>query len=680
MGEYRYKAFISYSWADAAWGKWAHHALETYRTPAALVGKEGALGQVPARLHPIFKDREEEAAGASIGAAVESALEHSEFLVVICSPNSARSKWVDREIAFFKTRRDPAKVLALIVDGEPGDAEHECFPRALTHAVGEDMTVGEPLADAPLAADARITGDGKRRARLKLAAAMLGVGLDELVNRDDRRRAIRTRIVVAASVTLALVMSALTLVAVRARNEAERQRAEADGLIEFMLTDLRDKLEPVGRLDALDAVGERALDYYARQKLASLDPDSLGRRSRALHLVGEVRNIRGDSAAGLKAFRQAARTTGELLARKPDDAQRIFDHAQSVFWVGYIAYERGENKEAEAQFREYKRLADQLVALDPKKPEWRLESSYAETNLGVMYDKLGRYPEADKAFAHGLEQIEAVVATEPWNADRQLEMGSMVNWLGATRRNLLRPAEAIGLHEREIAIYEAVLRREPGNATARNRLAVAWNYMTGARVEAGDLAGSIEAGETALRMIGELRKLEPDNTEWQHTDAGTMYLQAENAIYDRRFGYARQLLTSADALAAKLARKDPTNQTWTQEFPARSLRVRLRLGLASNDLPLAELAARGVREQAGLSAGYVGGLYRLAGDVEARLGRRTEAAKLWQTAMDRLSRTQWALSEKYVVLKRLERLEEAGKVARELDRRGFRHPAYLAER
>ena len=85
-------------------------------------------GPVPARLHPLFKDREEEAAGASIGAAVEAALANSEFLIVICSPRSAQSQWVDHEVAWFKTHRDPAKVLALIVDGEPGGGEAECFP------------------------------------------------------------------------------------------------------------------------------------------------------------------------------------------------------------------------------------------------------------------------------------------------------------------------------------------------------------------------------------------------------------------------------------------------------------------------------------------------------------------------------------------------------------------------
>lgn len=175
VGAFRYKAFISYSWADAKWGKWLQHAIETYRTPRALIGEERAHGPVPARLHPLFKDREEEAAGTSIGAAVEAALGASEFLIVACSPSSAKSQWVNREIAWFKTHRDPSKVLALIVGGEPDDPANVCFPKALTHHVDADGAVTDIALDTPLAADAggSGSGDGKRMERLKLVAALL---------------------------------------------------------------------------------------------------------------------------------------------------------------------------------------------------------------------------------------------------------------------------------------------------------------------------------------------------------------------------------------------------------------------------------------------------------------------------------------------------------------------------
>ncbi|WP_341712782.1 TIR domain-containing protein [Erythrobacter sp.] len=684
MDGFRYKAFVSYSWADAKWGKWLHHAIETYRTPPALVGKETPCGPVPPRLHPLFKDREEEAAGASIGTAVETALANSEFLIVICSPNSAKSEWVNREIAWFKTHRDPNKVLALIVDGEPGGGEGECFPKALTHEVDGSLAVTDRFADMPLAADARDAGDGKRMAKLKLAAAMLGVGLDELVNREERRRLVRTRIIAGASLALALVMSGLTLVAVQARNEAERQRAEADGLIEFMLTDLREKLEPVGRLDALDVVGTRALDYYARQKLASLDADALGRRARALLLVGEISNLRGDSEEALKAFTQAAATTKEQLDRDPENEQRIFDHAQSVFWVGAIAYGRGEAKDAEARFREYKRLADRLNELDPDKPAWQLEASYAETNLGVMYNEQRRYAEAEPAFARALERIEAVAASEGYDPGRQVEIGQIMNWLGIVTGQLGKEKEALKLHEREVGIYEEILKREPSNAQAKNRLAVAYQFFGDQQLSLGNLTGAIVSYEHSLALNNDLRALEAENTEWQETAVRGLQAQAEQLIYAGRYGESDAMLKRASALLSRMIAVDPENEFWSGELRFTQAEVGMKLALARGNLAGAQELSGQMLALVKTSSGALGPIraataYRMHGDLQQRSGRSEDAQSSWNKALDSLPRESMSL-ERFLLFKRLGQSRQAESIAAELDRRGYRHPAYLAER
>lgn len=129
---------------------------------------------------------------------------------------------------------------------------------------------------------------------------------------------------------------------VRSRNAAQSQRAQAEDLFEFMLGDLRKKLEPVGRLDVLDGVGEKALGYYAKQGAGRLDANALGRRSRALHLIGQMSEQRGQLDAALGAFKRGADTTAQLLQRAPNDPQRIFDHAQGVYWGGNIAWRRGQ--------------------------------------------------------------------------------------------------------------------------------------------------------------------------------------------------------------------------------------------------------------------------------------------------------------------------------------------------
>ncbi len=451
MAVFRYKAFVSYSWSDAKWGTWLHHAVETYRTPKALVGNDGRHGPVPARLHPVFKDREEEAAGASIGNAVEEALANSEFLIVVCSPNSAKSQWVDHEIAWFKTHRDPANILALIVGGEPGAThmpgreDEECFPKALTHVVNADMEVTDEAQHAPLAADARDTGDGKRGAKLKIAAALLGVGLDELVRRDDRRRA-RLRIAATAtSVSIAAVMSVLAWSATVARDEAVFQRNESQQLTEFMLTDLRGRLDEVGRLDILETVGTRLMTSYDRQNLARLDADALGRRARVQLLLGEIENSRGNLSGALKTYQAAAATTAELLARDPDEPQRMFDHAQSLYWVGYIAWQRGDLDTAKRQFKGYDMLADGLLAADPAKIEWQLEKSYAQSNLGTVASDRGDLDAAREHFANALAIDRRYYERDPTDSNAIIQYGGTLSWSGrvATRRYEFGQAEKL---------------------------------------------------------------------------------------------------------------------------------------------------------------------------------------------------------------------------------------------
>ena len=75
MGTYKYKAFISYSHKDDRWGRWLHRRLENYPLPRNIVGNITKTGEIPKRLKPIFRDREELAAADNLGDKIEQALE-----------------------------------------------------------------------------------------------------------------------------------------------------------------------------------------------------------------------------------------------------------------------------------------------------------------------------------------------------------------------------------------------------------------------------------------------------------------------------------------------------------------------------------------------------------------------------------------------------------------------------
>ena len=156
----QYRAFISYSHADARFGGWLHRRLENARLP------DGS------RLAPIFIDRAELAAGSDLSAQVRDALSRSAALVVVASPAARASRWVGQEIELFRELHPERPILAALVASEPDEA----FPPALLGQAGRTLE--------PLAADFREGQDGKRLGLLKIVAGLTGQPLDRLDRAD----------------------------------------------------------------------------------------------------------------------------------------------------------------------------------------------------------------------------------------------------------------------------------------------------------------------------------------------------------------------------------------------------------------------------------------------------------------------------------------------------------------
>ena len=178
-----YRAFLSYRTADTAQARRLHKALERYRIPRSLVGTRGEHGEIPSRLGRIFRDRDEARSAERIDEVIASALAKSQHLIVLCTPNAvAEGSWVPHEIRLFRKVRPDGEIHAVIGAGTPPD----CFPEPL-------FTISaDGRREAPLAADLRAIrdggADGEDKAIVRLVAGLLGVGFDDLWQREVRRR------------------------------------------------------------------------------------------------------------------------------------------------------------------------------------------------------------------------------------------------------------------------------------------------------------------------------------------------------------------------------------------------------------------------------------------------------------------------------------------------------------
>ncbi|MCX7562182.1 tetratricopeptide repeat protein [Xanthomonadaceae bacterium XH05] len=346
----RYRAFLSYSHHDEAVVRVLHRKLETFRVPRALRDAHGKA--LPARLAPVFRDRDELASSSQLSHSIETALDESEALVVVCSPASAGSAYVNDEIAWFRRNHPERPVLAFVVAGDPGadprmqvdpDATPQdrqpAFPLmlALADAGAPDGALGEPLA-----ADARPQGDGFDSALLKLVAGLLGVRYDELRRREHKRRQRVLALVSVASLLLATVFAALAWQATRARDIARAAQAQAELELtserqtrEFLISvfELADANQTRGESVTVREVLDRAVQRIDRSEFARP-----AIRARFLATMGQAYGSLGMNRRSAEMLRQSiAAASGEN-----GDIETLRQHIDSGVLLAAILRDMGD--------------------------------------------------------------------------------------------------------------------------------------------------------------------------------------------------------------------------------------------------------------------------------------------------------------------------------------------------
>ena len=172
---YKYVAFISYQRNDEETAKWLHHHLEHYKLPVNICE---ARPELPKELRPLFLD-DAELSGGNLSKVIHQALNDSKHLIVLCSPDSAKSPWVNEEVQTFIESGRTERIIPMIIDGIPysKDADSECFPKAL---ISLRKTKHERLGIS--------MKGGQEIASVKLIAQLLGVSFDELWQRYEREK------------------------------------------------------------------------------------------------------------------------------------------------------------------------------------------------------------------------------------------------------------------------------------------------------------------------------------------------------------------------------------------------------------------------------------------------------------------------------------------------------------
>jgi len=694
----RYRAFISYSHRDRRWADWLHRVLETYRVPRHLFGQSGTQGPIPHRLAPVFRDREELASAADLNERVQQALAESENLIVICSPHAARSRWVNEEVLVYKRLGHADRVFCLIVDGEPGASEQpgreteECFVPALRHALDEHGQLADRRIE-PVAADARPHGDGKTNAKLKLIAGLLGVGFDALRQREQQRRQRRLLAITTASLVGMLLTGALAVTAWLARQDAERRREQAEDLIGFMLGDLTRNLRSIGRLDVFDAIGDKALDYFAALREQDLTERTIAQRADALTLIGETAIDRADLEDAVRAFRESVEQARKLAQREPDHPDWQRQLADSELWLGYAYWQQGELDQALDNFSRSLAAAERALALRPGDPSLLRTQANAHNNIAHVRERRGELDDARKEYETVLELQHRILQARPDDPDLKAELGFAYNNLGKVLLQLGELAATHRYYERDLEIKRALLAAEPAHRLWQRYLAISENHMGRLLELLGDTTGAVQHVEAALALSEQLVEEDPDNAPRLRFLASVLAENGRLARMAGDFTLASARQRRAVEMLESLVAREPANV----DFRSSLAEAQLALAdtLASSDATkdaviLARIALSTLSELAELdTADRVAHLELARAElILARILERSgESASARATYLDARERLESfaadavdpeVLDARAVLLIALGEQEAARRIVERLLASGYRQPDFIA--
>ena len=395
----KYWAFISYSHSDNQpgdrnWASWLHREIERYDVPSDLVGTRNTTGEtVPNRLFPVFLDESELTPHPSLKQSIRTALDESRNLIVLCSPNAAKSRHVVAEIEYFLSLGRDDRVIPVILEGHP--ERQTCFPSPLLDSTGDEplaadfrTTEGAPGFTSPeglkrhlenSAGSSGIESDliveeyaeRSQQAKLGIIAAILGIPIDRLVQRDRRYRLdIERRKTRVLRRWLSLV-SVLGVIAISAavfanfkRLEADMARADAEDLVEFLQNDAHSELGKLGRLDIMESLNRKIFAYLDRNAQTLSGFQARVRATAEFQSGMDALRVNRAEAAQ-NHFAQAM--TASQQATEMEGREDWLDIAAVANWrSAEIDFENDNADRAIQKLRTAGTLADRVLAVDPE--------------------------------------------------------------------------------------------------------------------------------------------------------------------------------------------------------------------------------------------------------------------------------------------------------------------------
>lgn len=349
---------------------------------------------------------------------------------------------------------------------------------------------------------------------------------------------------------LVLLAGGLGIAARSAQTQAEAHRAEAEGLMSYMLGEFVDKLRPLGKLDLLDSVSTRALSYLSGSSRAGDSDAALAQRAKSLQLISEVRIARSDPAGANNALSAGRQILQQQLLARPTDIALLKSAGENAFWLGQIHFDQKEWAKAQQYFDEYLVYANRQSATAPDNVGGWIEQSYAHNSLGTLALQRGNTKRAADEFALSVALKTRAYDKTPDDKQLAADLADSLSWQASAQMQSGQLMQAKSLYERALAILQPLNAANREDTSWMEQLAGVWSRQSELKQALGDVGGSHKDAQNALTLSQRMVERDPTNVDWQRK----MHIAQLQVIDTDREQTPGQLLESLEKLGQVFTR------------------------------------------------------------------------------------------------------------------------------
>ena len=303
----------------------------------------------------------------------------------------------------------------------------------------------------------------------------------------------------------------------QAEQQAQQKRLAAENLLGFMVGEFADKLRSIGRMDLLDGISNKALEYFTDYNIddGSLSTAARLQHGQTLEAMGEVAYSRGKTDEATAAL-QAARVQLEaVLAEQPDNLELLKTLGANAFWLGQIQYDASNWQGTQLEFERYYHYSARMFKLAPDNLDALMELSYATNSLGSLAMQRQQFDKARQNFEESLRLKLIAQQLQPDSGQLTADIADTRSWLASAVLLQGDIFQAIAEHSKIQAQFEELSKTIKPDPYLQEKVFSSYDILASVYATQGLHLKAVEKALLGHQLIEQALAADPGNEIWR---------------------------------------------------------------------------------------------------------------------------------------------------------------------